>query len=66
MPELGVVRFGQAALDVAQATVPHYRTMLSKHQFTQPQLVNILCHMRNEEWTFREAEYDWPSTRTGY
>jgi hypothetical protein len=51
-----LVRFGQVALDVAQATVPRYRTTFSKHQFTQPQLLAILCLMRYEDWTFREAE----------
>ena len=28
----------------------------SKHQFTQPQLLAILCLMRYEDWAFREAE----------
>jgi len=56
MAEVGLVRFGQVALDVAQTTVPRYRTTFSKHQFTQPQLLAILCLMRYEDWTFREAE----------
>src|ERR1700760_4496604 len=56
MPEVGLMRFGHVALDVAQATVPRYRTAFSKHQFTQPQLLAILCLMRYEDWTFREAE----------
>jgi Transposase DDE domain/Transposase domain (DUF772) len=56
MPEVGLVRFAQVALDVAQATVPRYRTVFSKHQFTQPQLLAILCLMRYEDWTYREAE----------
>jgi hypothetical protein len=56
MAEVGLVRFGQVALDVTQATVPRYRTTFSKHQFTQPQLLAILCLMRYEDWTFREAE----------
>ena len=56
MPEVGLVRFGQVALDVAQATVPRYRTAFSKHQFAQPQLLAILCLMRYEDWTYREAE----------
>jgi len=56
MPEVGLVRFGEVALDVAQATVPRYRTAFSKHQFTQPQLLAILCLMRYEDWTYREAE----------
>jgi hypothetical protein len=56
MAEVGLVRFGQVALDVAQTTVPRYRTPFSKHQFTQPQLLAMLCLMRYEDWTFREAE----------
>jgi hypothetical protein len=28
----------------------------SEHEFTQPQLLAILCLMRYEDWTFREAE----------
>lgn len=56
MAEVGLVCFGQVALDVAQATVPRYRTTFSKHQFTQPQLLAILCLMRYEDWTFRQAE----------
>lgn len=56
MAEVGLVRFAHVALDVAQATVPRYRTTFSKHQFTQPQLLAILCLMRYEDWTFREAE----------
>ena len=56
MAEVGLVRFAQVALDVAAATVPRYRTTFSKHQFTQPQLLAILCLMRHEDWTYREAE----------
>jgi hypothetical protein len=56
MAEVGLVRFAHVALDVAQTTVPRYRTTYSKHQFTQPQLLAILCLMRYEDWTFREAE----------
>ncbi len=36
--------------------LPPYRTRFSKHQFTQPQLLAVLCLMRYEDWTFREAE----------
>jgi len=43
------------ALQVAHAVLPPYRTRFSKHQFTQPQLLAILCLMRYEDWTFREA-----------
>jgi len=52
MAEVGLVRFAQVALDVAQATVPPYRTAFSKHLFTQPQLSTILCLMRYEDWTY--------------
>ncbi len=56
MAEVGLVRFAQVALDVTAAIVPRYRTAFSKHQFTQPQLLAILCLMRYEDWTYREAE----------
>ena len=36
--------------------LPRYRTRFSKRQFTQPQLLAVLCLMRYEDWTFREAE----------
>jgi Transposase DDE domain/Transposase domain (DUF772) len=56
MAEIGLVQFARVALDVAQTTVPRYRTKFSKHKFTQPQLLTILCLMRYEDWTYREAE----------
>jgi hypothetical protein len=43
-------------MDVATATLPTYRSRVSKHQFTQPQLLAKLCLMRYEDWTLREAE----------
>jgi hypothetical protein len=46
----------KVALDVATTTIARYRTTFSKHQFTQPQLLAILCLMRYEDWTYREAE----------
>jgi hypothetical protein len=36
--------------------LPRYRSRFSKRQFTQPQLLAILCLMRYEDWTFPEAE----------
>jgi transposase len=36
--------------------LPRYRSKFSKHQFTQPQLLALLCVMRYEDWTFRETE----------
>ncbi len=32
------------------------RTRFSKHQFTQPQLMAVLCLIRYEDWIFREGE----------
>lgn len=56
MPEIGLLPFARVAMQVATAALPTYRTRFSKHQFTQPQLLAILCLMRYEDWTFREAE----------
>jgi hypothetical protein len=56
MPEIGLLPFARMALDVATAVLPPYRSRFSKHQFTQPQLLAILCLMRYADWTFREAE----------
>ncbi len=56
MAEVGLVTFARLALKIATAVLPRYRTRFSKHQFTQPQLLAILCVMRYEDWTFREAE----------
>lgn len=56
MAEVGLAQLARVALDVATATVPRYRTSFSKHQFTQPQSLAILCLMRYEDWTYREAE----------
>ena len=56
MAEVGLVPFACLALKIATAVLPRYRTRFSKHQFTQPQLLAILCLMRYEDWTFREAE----------
>src|SRR5712691_10794010 len=56
MPEIGLLPFARVAWDVSHAILPPYRSRFSKHQFTQPQLLAILCLMRYEDWTFREAE----------
>src|ERR1700724_3837385 len=56
MPEIGLLPLARVALDVATTVLPTYRSRFSKHQFTQPQLLAILCLMRYEDWTFREAE----------
>ena len=56
MAEVGLLPFAQVALQVASTVLPPYRTRFSKHQFTQPQLLAVLCLMRYEDWTFRETE----------
>src|SRR5260370_37292893 len=56
MAEVGLLPFARVALQVATQVLSRYRTRFSKHQFTQPQLLAVLCLMRFEDWTFREAE----------
>src|SRR5215469_6994464 len=56
MAEVGLLPFARIALQVSKAVLPRYRSRFSKHQFTQPQLLAVLCLMRYEDWTFREAE----------
>ena len=56
MPEVGLVSLARHAVTIAHTVLPRYRSNFSKHQFTQPQLLAVLCVMRYEDWTFREAE----------
>jgi hypothetical protein len=56
MAEVGLLPFARIALQVSRAVLPRYRSRFTKHQFTQPQLLAILCLMRYEDWTFREGE----------
>ena len=56
MAEVGLLPFARTALEVATAVLPPYRSCFSKHQFTQPQLLAVLCLMRYEDGTFRETE----------
>ena len=56
MAEVGLLPFARVALQVATQVLPPYRSRFSKHLFTQPQLLAVLCLMRYEDWTFREAE----------
>lgn len=56
MAEVGLVLFARTAMKVMQDVLPAYSSKFSKHTFTQPQLKAILCLMRFEDWTFREAE----------
>ncbi len=56
MAEIGLLQFAHVAREVAEAAVSPYRTPFSKHIFTQPTLLAILCLMRYEDWTYRETE----------
>lgn len=56
MAEVGLVQFAKCALAIATRVLPLFRNKFSKHTFTQPQLLAILCLMRYEDWTFRETE----------
>jgi hypothetical protein len=55
-PKFGLMTFAQLGLEVSQSVLPAQRTKFSKRQFTQPLLLPVLCLMRYEDWTFREAE----------
>jgi len=56
LAEVGFLPFARIALQVSRAVLPRYRSRFSKRQFTQPQLLAILCLMRYDDWTFCEAE----------
>jgi len=56
MAEIGLVKFARLALAISESVLPLHRTKFSKRQFTQPQLLTVLCLMRYEDWIFREAE----------
>ena len=56
MAEVGLLPFARTALQVATVVLPPYRSRFSKHQFTQLQLLAVLCRMRYEDGTFRETE----------
>jgi hypothetical protein len=56
MAEVGLIGFARVALDVARSVLPDYRSKFSKHVFTQPQLLAVVCLMRYEGWTLRKAE----------
>jgi hypothetical protein len=42
LAEIGLVRFARPALEVSQAVLPSHCTKISKHLFTQPQLLAVL------------------------
>jgi len=56
MADVGLLPFARIALRVAKAVLPLYRSRFSKHQFNQPQLWAVLCLLRYQDWTFREAD----------
>jgi Transposase domain (DUF772) len=56
MAEIGLVKFATIALQVGQVALPAHRSKFSKRRLQQPQLLAVLCSMRYEDWTFREAE----------
>src|ERR1051325_2398437 len=56
MAEVGLVQLAKTALKIARAVLPERRSRFSKKQFSQPQLLALLCVMRVEDWTYREAE----------
>ena len=56
MAEVDLVKSATVALRVGQAVLPAYRSKFSTRRLTQPQLLAMLCLMRDEDWTFREAE----------
>ena len=56
MAEVGLVKLAATALKVCKAVLPERRSRFSKKQFSQPQLLALLCVMRFEDWTYREAE----------
>ena len=50
MTESGLVRLARVALEVAEAVLPaYYRTKVSQHVFTQPQLLAVLCFICYED-----------------
>ena len=56
MAEIGFVTCATTALPVGQAALSASRSPGSTHQGTQPQRLAMLCLMRDEEWTVREAD----------
>ena len=56
MNKVNLIQFAHLALAVSKAVIPMYRSKYSKHCFTQPQLLAMLCVMRFQNWTFRETQ----------
>jgi hypothetical protein len=62
MAEVGLVASARAAWEVGRAVLPPYRTPFSKHPFTQPQLLGVLCLTRYEEGTLFDSETTTPTS----
>src|SRR6266516_1553026 len=60
MSEVGLVPFARVALEVSREVVPAYSHRFSPQRFTQPQLLEILCLMRYEDWTSKLLRRLWP------
>ncbi len=56
MAEIGIVAFAQCALQIAETILPQYRSKFSKHLYTQPQLLTLLCLMRYADWTLLHSQ----------
>ena len=56
MVEVGFLLFARTSQQMATAVLPPNRSRFSKHQLTQPQLLDVLCLIRYADWTFRETE----------
>ncbi|HJY85316.1 MAG TPA: transposase [Candidatus Acidoferrales bacterium] len=54
--ERSVVQFARAALAAAHGVLHAYRTPFSRRQFTQPQLLAILCLKSQYGWSLRATE----------
>jgi len=62
MAEVGLLPFARVALEVATAVLPRCRSRFSKHQFSQLQLLAVLCLMCYEDWTSEKLKYSCGST----
>ena len=56
MAEVGLLPFARIALQVCRGGAPALPKPFQQAPIHQPQLLAILCLMRYEDWTFREAE----------
>lgn len=52
---MGLVDFAKCAVANIKRVLPLYRSQYSKHTFTQPQLLAILCLMRYEAQCMKMA-----------